>query len=81
MPIHEDRAEPDDSGHGKGLGPGGQDKGNGKGGENGDGGKSGNGTPPGQASGENGLRVVASSTPVGLLETIVGGVAGVFFGP
>ena len=41
-----------------GLGPGGQDKGNGQGGDNGNGGSSGNGTPPGQAAGENGLRIV-----------------------
>ena len=61
-PIHEDRSEPDDSGHGKGLGPGGQDNGNGQGGDNGNGGSSGNGTPPGQAAGETGLRIVASTT-------------------
>ena len=79
-PIHDERAEPDDSGQGQGNGPGGQDNGNGQGGDNGDGGSSGNGPPPGQAAGANGLRIVASSTPAGLLETIVGGVAGIFFG-
>ena len=79
-PIHEERAEPDDSGQGKGFGPGGQGEGNGQGGDNGNGGSSGNGPPPGQAAGENGLRIVASAAPAGLLETIVGGVAGIFFG-
>jgi uncharacterized protein YkwD len=79
-PIHEERSEPDDSGHGKGLGPGGQDNGNGNGGDNGNGGSSGNGTPPGQAAGQTGLRIVASDRSAGLLETIVGGVAGLFFG-
>ena len=72
-PIRQERTEPDDSGKGKGLGPGGHDGGNGKGGDNGDGGSSGNGTPPGQAAGENGLRIVASTRSAGLLETIVGG--------
>ena len=71
---------PENPGGGKGLGPGGQDNGNGQGGDNGNGGSSGNGTPPGQAAGETGLRIVASSHSAGLLETIVGGVAGVFFG-
>jgi len=79
-PIHEERSEPDDSGHGKGLGPGGQDDGNGKGGDNGNGGSSGIGTPPGQAAGDTGLRIVTSDRSAGLLETIVGGVAGLFFG-
>ena len=79
-PIHETRTEPDDSGNGKGLGPGGQDNGNGQGGDNGNGGQSGNGTPPGQGTSDTGLRVVASTRPAGLLETIVGGVAGIFFG-
>ena len=79
-PIHEERAEPDDSGQGKGLGPGGQGQGSGRGGDNGNGGSSGNGPPPGQAAGDHGLRVVASAAPAGLLETIVGGVAGIFFG-
>jgi uncharacterized protein YkwD len=77
-PIHEVRSEPDDSGNGNGNGPGGQDKGNGLGGDNGNGGQSGNGTPPGQ--GDTGLRIVASTQPAGLLETIVGGVTGIFFG-
>jgi uncharacterized protein YkwD len=77
-PIHEDRSEPDDSGNGNGLGPGGQDKGNGQGDDRGNGGQSGNGTPPGQ--GATGLRIVASTQPAGLLETIVGGVTGIFFG-
>jgi uncharacterized protein YkwD len=77
-PIHEDRSEPDDSGNGNGLGPGGQDKGNGQGDDKGNGGQSGNGTPPGQ--GATGLRIVASTQPAGLLETIVGGVTGIFFG-
>jgi hypothetical protein len=77
-PIHEVRTEPDDSGNG--LGPGGQDKGNGQGGDNGNGGQSGNGTPPGQGTSDTGLRVVASTRPAGLLETIVGGVTGIFFG-
>ena len=79
-PIHEVRTEPDDSPNGNGLGPGGQDKGNGQGGDNGNGGQSGNGTPPGQGTSDTGLRVVASTRPAGLLETIVGGVAGIFFG-
>jgi uncharacterized protein YkwD len=79
-PIHEERAEPDDSGNGNGLGPGGQEKGNGQGGDNGNGGQSGSGTPPGQGTSDTGLRVVASTRPAGLFETIVGGVAGIFFG-
>jgi uncharacterized protein YkwD len=79
-PIREERTEPDDSGNGKGLGPGGQDNGNGNGDDKGDGGSSGNGTPPGQAAGDNGLRVMASTRSTGLLETIVGGVTGLFFG-
>ena len=77
-PIHEDRSEPDDSGNGNGLGPGGQDKGSGQGDDKGNGGQSGNGAPPGQ--GDTGLRIVASTQPAGLLETIVGGVTGIFFG-
>jgi len=79
-PIHQERAEPDDSDKGKGLGPGGQDKGKGNGDDNGDGGSSGNGTPPGQGTGDTGLRIVASTRSTGLLETIVGSVAGTFFG-
>ncbi len=57
--------------------------GNGRGDDNGNGGASGNGTPPGQtptgATG-TGLRIVATTASPGLLETIVGGVAGAFFG-
>jgi hypothetical protein len=79
-PIHEERSEPDDSSNGNGVGPGGQDKGNGQGGDNGNGGQSGNGAPPGQGTSDTGLRVVASTRPAGLLETIVGGVTGIFFG-
>lgn len=79
-PIREERSEPDDSGNGKGLGPGGQDDGNGNGDDKGNGGSSGNGTPPGQGAGDTGLRVMASTRTTGLLETIVGGVAGLFFG-
>ncbi|MDH4142479.1 MAG: hypothetical protein OEV61_07700, partial [Chloroflexota bacterium] len=69
-----------------GLGPGGQDRGAGNGGDTGNGGNSGAGSPPGQDRGtpsaatETGLRVVASKAPVGLLETIVGGVTGLFLG-
>jgi uncharacterized protein YkwD len=78
-----------DDGAGLGNGPGGQGNGNGQGGTNGNGGSSGNGTPPGQgatgigqasAAGPTGLRVVAPPTSTGLLESIVGGVAGLFFG-
>ncbi len=79
-PQFEEPPVPENSGGGNGLGPGGQGNGNGQGGENGNGGSSGNGTPPGQAAGETGLRIVASNHSAGLLETIVGGVAGVFFG-
>ena len=64
-----------DDGRGRGLGPGGQDTGNGQGGNNGDGGASGNGPPPGQ-----GLRVVEGTTTTDLVDTIVGGVTGFFFG-
>jgi hypothetical protein len=69
-----------DGGNGQGLGPGGQGNGSGNGGDNGNGGSSGNGPPPGQGGPVNGLRVVESSAPGGLVETIVGGVAGLFFG-
>jgi hypothetical protein len=79
------RVEPSgDTGSGLGIGPGGQDNGNG--GDDGNGGSSGNGTPPGQeegsasAAGATGLRVMAPATSAGLLETIVGGVTGFFFG-
>ena len=81
-----DRPGSGDGGDGNGLGPGGQDRGNGQGGDNGNGGSSGGGPPPGQerakpdAATETGLRVVAPATSAGLLETIVGGVAGLFFG-
>ena len=79
-PQFEEPAVPESTGAGKGLGPGGQDRGNGQGGDNGDGGSSGNGTPPGQAAGETGLRIIAPARSTGLLETIVGSVAGSFFG-
>ncbi|HET7167658.1 MAG TPA: CAP domain-containing protein [Candidatus Limnocylindrales bacterium] len=62
-------------GRGRGFGPGGQGTGNGQGGGNGNGGASGNGPPPGQ-----GLRVVEGTTTTGLVDTIVGGVTGLFFG-
>ena len=72
---------------GLGNGPGGVGSGNGNGSENGDGGSSGNGPPPGQgirnadpSSAEAGLRVTDSNVPPGLLEAVVGGVAGFFFG-
>jgi uncharacterized protein YkwD len=61
---------------GLGLGPGGQGGGDGGGGENGNGGQSGNGPPPGQTS----LRVSDPPAAQGLVETIVGDVAGFFFG-
>ena len=92
IPTPVDRSEPTDAagpaegGNGNGLGPGGQDRGNGRGGDNGDGGSSGGGPPPGQgrdrpaAVTEAGLRVVAPATSAGLLETIVGEVAGLFLG-
>jgi len=61
--------------------------GNGNGDTNGNGGASGNGPPPGQgtraadpASTEGSLRVIDPSTPPGLLEAVVGGVTGFFFG-
>ncbi len=56
------------------------DGGNGQGGDAGNGGSSGDDTPPGQAAGETGLRIVVANHPAGLLETIVGGVTGIFFG-
>jgi uncharacterized protein YkwD len=78
--------ETDGPGGAKGFGPGGQGGGNGNGGENGNGGSSGNGTPPGQAgvppaaATVTGLRVMTPATSAGLLETIVGGVTGLFLG-
>ena len=81
------RAEPSDAQNGgNGLGPGGQNGGQGTGGANGNGGSSGQGTPPGQRAGsasgatETGLQIVTMPTAPGLLETIVGGVTGLFFG-
>ena len=79
------RAEPTPEGGGRGLGPGGQDRGNGGGGDNGNGGNSGNGSPPGQGDApsgatEAGLRVVPPADGPGLIESIVGSVAGAFFG-
>jgi uncharacterized protein YkwD len=75
------------NGAGLGIGPGGNGDGNGNGDANGSGGASGNGPPPGQgtraadpASSEGSLRVVDPSTPPGLLEAVVGGVTGFFFG-
>jgi uncharacterized protein YkwD len=75
------------SGSGLGVGPGGNGAGSGNGATNGDGGASGNGPPPGQgtrpadpSSAEGSLRVVDPSNPPGLFETVVGGVAGFFFG-
>ena len=71
---------------GLGLGPGGQHDGNGNGADNGNGGDSGNGPPPGQvraadpATNEGSLRVTDPSTPPGLFEAVVGGIAGFFFG-
>jgi uncharacterized protein YkwD len=81
-------AAPDESeGSGLGNGPGGVGNGSGNGAENGDGGASGNGPPPGQgirnadpSSAEAGLRVTDPNVPPGLLEAVVGGVAGFFFG-
>lgn len=80
--VHDTTDDPQD-GRGKGFGPGGTGNGEGKGGEQGDGGASGNGPPPGKAptgATDDGLRVVAPATSAGLLETIVGGVTGAFFG-
>ena len=75
------------NGAGLGIGPGGNGDGNGNGDTNGNGGASGNGPPPGQgtraadpASTEGSLRVIDPSTPPGLLEAVVGGVTGFFFG-
>jgi uncharacterized protein YkwD len=72
---------------GLGLGPGGAGNDNGNGAGNGDGVASGNGPPRGQSlrsadpdSAEGSLRVVNPSTPPGLFEAVVGGVAGFFFG-
>jgi uncharacterized protein YkwD len=67
-------------GNGRGLGPGGQGDGNGNGNDKGNGGSAGNGPPPGQGGPGHGLRVVESSTTSGLVDTIVGGVASLFFG-
>jgi uncharacterized protein YkwD len=67
-------------GNGRGLGTGGQGNGEGQGDDNGNGGASGNGPSPGQGGPGNGLRVVESSAPGGLVDTIVGGVASLFFG-
>jgi hypothetical protein len=69
---------------GLGFGPGGKNNGSGNGDSNGNGGSSGNGPPPGR-QGEPGdrsgaLRVVDPATPPGLVETIVGGVTGLFLG-
>jgi hypothetical protein len=75
------------NGAGLGIGPGGNSDGTGNGDTNGNGGASGNGPPPGQgtraadpASTEGSLRVNDPSTPPGLLEAVVGGVTGFFFG-
>jgi uncharacterized protein YkwD len=75
---------------GLGIGPGGNGDRNGNGDTNGNGGASGKDPasgPPGQgiraadpASAEGSLRVVDPSTPPGLLEAVVGGVTGFFFG-
>jgi uncharacterized protein YkwD len=65
----------DETGHGLGFGPGGV--GNGDGGDNGNGGQSGNGPPPGSSAT---LRVSDPPASQGLLDTIVGGVTGFFFG-
>lgn len=68
---------------GLGFGPGGRNNGNGEGAANGDGGASGNGPPPGQPANDNksgALRVVDPATPPGLVDTIVGGVTGMFLG-
>ena len=67
--------------------------GNGQGGDQGNGGSPGDRTPPGpgeaggggdtttaSAAGATGLRVLAPAASTGLLETIVGGVTGLFFG-
>jgi len=48
--------------------------------DTGNGGSSGNGPPPGKATTDTGLRVVATPGPGGLLEAIVGDVTGLFFG-
>jgi hypothetical protein len=65
---------PGGSGGGLGVGPGGNSQG-GNGPTNGESGSSGNGLPPGQS-----LRVVDPPAAHGLLEAIVGSVAGLFFG-
>jgi uncharacterized protein YkwD len=72
-------------GSGLGIGPGGVGNGNGNGADNGNGGASGDGPPPGlrsadPSSAESGLRVIDAAVPPGLLEAVVGGVAGFFFG-
>ena len=76
---------PDETG-GLGNGPGGVGNGNGAGGDTGGGGASGNAPPPGQlrdaspGSAEANLRVVDPPTAPGLLEAVVAGVTGFFFG-
>jgi uncharacterized protein YkwD len=82
-------AAPSELNGGLGIGPGGNG-GNGNGDTNGNGGASGKDPasgPPGQgtraadpASSEGSLRVIDPSTPPGLLEVVVGGVTGFFFG-
>ncbi len=70
-------------GRGKGYGPGGVGNSPGNGGDNGNGGSSGNGPPPGNGptgGTDQGLRVLADTSSAGLVETIVGGVTGLFFG-
>ena len=84
-PVLTPTPEPTDD-VGLGLGPGGRHAGNGVGEDNGDGGSSGNGTPPGQVrnaapnSIEGSLRVSDPTTPPSLLDSVVGDVAGFFFG-
>jgi uncharacterized membrane protein YgcG len=76
-------ADPD-LGGGAGLGPGGQGNGSGSGGENGNGGSSGNGPPPGQESRPSappaGLRVHDPPAATGLVDSLLGGLAGFLFG-
>jgi hypothetical protein len=72
-PDGPDRPPSASAGPGRGNGPGGQ--GTGSGGSNGNGGSSGDGPPPGQS-----LRVVVAPQSPGLLEAILGSVAGFFFG-
>jgi uncharacterized protein YkwD len=86
-PVPTPKPTPDlqgpDQHRGNGLGPGGSGNGEGQGDGHGDGGNSGGGPPPGRAgdAGESGsMRVVEPAVPPGLVESIVGGVVGLYLG-